>query len=170
MFPQFSRSTRGTDRIKIQNTDRLIRTIKPKISSKPDFITAQEIPQPSRVDFTMPLPTLRKTSKKLMIDTNHRIRSLPIITGEQPLYKESTQGRARTGMALLPLVFETNASTYSATWALRSRVDLNHRKRFCRPLPRLSATRPCIRKSTYSPTALSGLRRLQILPTVWLHY
>ncbi len=29
----------------------------------------------------------------------------------------STQGRNRTGTVLLPLVFETNASTSSATWA-----------------------------------------------------
>ncbi len=34
------------------------------------------------------------------------------------LTSESTQGRARTDTSVTSLVFETNASTISATWAL----------------------------------------------------
>ena len=36
----------------------------------------------------------------------------------------STQDRNRTGTVLLPLVFETNASTSSATWASHRRIGI----------------------------------------------
>ena len=39
------------------------------------------------------------------------------LTLELRLFLLSTQGRGRTGTILLSLVFETNASTNSATWA-----------------------------------------------------
>lgn len=81
------------------------------------------------------------------------------------IVKRCTWGRGRTDTILLPLVFETNASTNSATQASdverqglppplrelamttltplrRSRVDSNHRRGFCRPQPNRSATRP----------------------------
>ncbi len=40
--------------------------------------------------------------------------------------EKSTQSRGRTGTILQSLVFETNASTNSATWALFSNISLAH--------------------------------------------
>ena len=39
----------------------------------------------------------------------------------QAAFKFCTQGRDRTGTVLLPLVFETSASTNSATWAIKAK-------------------------------------------------
>lgn len=69
---------------------------------------------------------LLKIKEKGLLD----IEQPSSILGENPV---STQGRGRTGTILLSLVFETNASTNSATWACpcwdcKSRITLDIRQ------------------------------------------
>ncbi len=83
-------------------------------------------PEPGRTGTALQPLVFETNASTAPIAIGATIRGIIYIKTEKPvnnvyrlfLFFSSTQSRGRTGTALQPLVFETNASTDSAIWAL----------------------------------------------------